>query len=158
SGKIHLTGAGSCTVTASQAGDADYNAAPQVQRTFSVGKASLSITANNQQKFVNQSLTLAATAFTASGLAGSDTVSAVTVTSSGAAAAAAAGSYPIVPSNAVAGPSTNLAGNYTITFHNGTLSVLAPGVFGLSGVTVAGSGAKIDSFDSTHGVYSSANH
>jgi hypothetical protein len=33
---VHLTGTGSCTVTASQPGDAFYNAAPDVSRTFSI--------------------------------------------------------------------------------------------------------------------------
>ena len=33
---VHLTGAGSCTVTASQPGNANYNAAPDVRRTFSI--------------------------------------------------------------------------------------------------------------------------
>jgi hypothetical protein len=36
---VHLTGAGSCTVTASQPGDANYNAAPNVSRTFSIARA-----------------------------------------------------------------------------------------------------------------------
>jgi hypothetical protein len=37
SGKtVHLTGVGSCTVTASQPGDANYNPAPKVSRTFSI--------------------------------------------------------------------------------------------------------------------------
>jgi Regulator of Chromosome Condensation (RCC1) repeat protein/PASTA domain-containing protein len=35
---VHLTGAGSCTVTASQPGDANYNAAPNVSRTFSIAR------------------------------------------------------------------------------------------------------------------------
>jgi hypothetical protein len=43
-GQIHLTGAGACTVTASQAGDADYNPAVPVARTFSIGKAAQQIT------------------------------------------------------------------------------------------------------------------
>ena len=43
---ISITGAGSCTVTASQAGDSSYNAAPNVQQTFSIAKASPSITVN----------------------------------------------------------------------------------------------------------------
>jgi hypothetical protein len=34
---VHLTGPGSCTITASQAGDTDYNAAPNVPQTFSIG-------------------------------------------------------------------------------------------------------------------------
>jgi hypothetical protein len=36
---VHLTGAGSCTVTASQAGDGNYNAAASVQQPFSISKA-----------------------------------------------------------------------------------------------------------------------
>ena len=33
---VHLTGAGSCTITASQAGNANYNAAPDVPRAFTI--------------------------------------------------------------------------------------------------------------------------
>jgi Regulator of chromosome condensation (RCC1) repeat/PASTA domain len=40
---LHITGAGSCTVTASQAGNADYNPAPDVSQTFAIGKAGQSI-------------------------------------------------------------------------------------------------------------------
>jgi len=36
---VHLTGAGGCTVTASQAGDGNYNAATAVPQTFTIGKA-----------------------------------------------------------------------------------------------------------------------
>jgi MBG domain/Calx-beta domain len=42
--QIHLTGAGQCTITASQDGDADTNAAAPVARTFSIGKADQQIT------------------------------------------------------------------------------------------------------------------
>jgi hypothetical protein len=35
---VHLTGAGSCTGTASQLGDANYNPAPDVSRTFSIAR------------------------------------------------------------------------------------------------------------------------
>jgi hypothetical protein len=41
---VHLTGAGLCTVTASQPGDANYNAATDVARTFSIAKANQTIT------------------------------------------------------------------------------------------------------------------
>jgi hypothetical protein len=40
---VHLTGAGSCTVTASQGGDSNYNAASDVSQTFAVAKASQTI-------------------------------------------------------------------------------------------------------------------
>ncbi len=35
---VHLTGAGSCTVTASQPGDANYNAAPEVSHRFAIAR------------------------------------------------------------------------------------------------------------------------
>jgi hypothetical protein len=41
---VHITGAGSCTVTASQAGDPNYNAAPDVPQTVSIAKAGQTIT------------------------------------------------------------------------------------------------------------------
>ena len=40
---VHLTGAGSCTITASQAGDGNYDAATSVPQTFSIGKASSTV-------------------------------------------------------------------------------------------------------------------
>jgi PASTA domain/Regulator of chromosome condensation (RCC1) repeat len=40
---VFITGAGSCTVTASQSGGLNYNPAPDVSRTFSIAKASQSI-------------------------------------------------------------------------------------------------------------------
>jgi hypothetical protein len=130
-----------------------------VQRTFAIAKAALSITANNRQRFYAQALTLGTTAFSTSGLVGSDSVSGVTLTSAGAAGSAASGDYSIVPSAPVAGPSTDLAGNYTITFHNGTLHVIPVGIVGLSGgVSVKTSGGKIDSYDSSVGPYGSSNH
>jgi PASTA domain len=41
---VHLTGAGSCTVTAAQPGDANFNAAPAVSQTFDIDKADQEIT------------------------------------------------------------------------------------------------------------------
>src|SRR2546428_418996 len=43
---VTITGAGSCTITASQAGDTNYTAAPDVPRTFSIAKADQTITFN----------------------------------------------------------------------------------------------------------------
>jgi predicted outer membrane repeat protein len=39
SNTVHLTGMGSCTITASQSGDANYNAAPDVSQTFTITAA-----------------------------------------------------------------------------------------------------------------------
>jgi len=44
SGKVHIVAAGDCTVTASQVGDASYNPAPDVTRTFTIAKADQTIT------------------------------------------------------------------------------------------------------------------
>jgi CSLREA domain-containing protein len=41
---VHPTGAGSCTITAKQAGDANFNPAPDVPRGFSIAKAATSTT------------------------------------------------------------------------------------------------------------------
>jgi hypothetical protein len=41
---VHITGAGSCTVTASQSGDPNYNAAAAVPQTASIAKAGQAIT------------------------------------------------------------------------------------------------------------------
>jgi hypothetical protein len=40
---LHITGVGSCTVTASQAGNADFNPAPDVSQTFAITKAGQTI-------------------------------------------------------------------------------------------------------------------
>lgn len=40
---VHITGGGSCTIIASQAGDATFGAAPDVPRTFAIAKASQTI-------------------------------------------------------------------------------------------------------------------
>src|SRR5207237_2151518 len=37
---VHLTGAGSCTITAAQPGNANFNAAANVPQTFTIAKAS----------------------------------------------------------------------------------------------------------------------
>jgi surface protein len=43
SGKVHITGVGSCTVTASQAGSDDYNPAQDMSQSFNIAKASQTI-------------------------------------------------------------------------------------------------------------------
>ena len=42
--RIHLTGAGQCTINAAQDGNADYNPAPAISRSFAIGKADQQIT------------------------------------------------------------------------------------------------------------------
>jgi hypothetical protein len=61
---VHLTGAGSCTITASQAGDASYNAAPDVPQAFGIAKANQTITfgALANKTFGDPDFTVSATA------------------------------------------------------------------------------------------------
>ena len=41
---MSFIGVGTCVIDANQAGDANYNAAPQVQQSFAVGKGTQTIT------------------------------------------------------------------------------------------------------------------
>ncbi|MBU6323397.1 peptidoglycan-binding protein [Patescibacteria group bacterium] len=50
SSTLHVTGAGTCTVTASQAGDATYLTAPDVTRALAVSPRPLNVTASAQDK------------------------------------------------------------------------------------------------------------
>jgi hypothetical protein len=44
SGSVSFTGVGTCVIDANQAGDGDYDAAPQVQQSFTIGPAPQAIT------------------------------------------------------------------------------------------------------------------
>lgn len=48
---VSLTGAGTCTITAHQAGSANYDRADDVQRTFSIAKAAATITIGTEYLF-----------------------------------------------------------------------------------------------------------
>jgi hypothetical protein len=113
---VTFSGAGSITITAAQAGNGSYGAAPDVSRTFTVAKAALTITANDASRAygaANPTLTASYT-----GLVNGDTsavVSGLTLTTT-AATASNAGTYPITAAGAT-------ATNYTLTLVNGTLTV-----------------------------------
>src|SRR5207247_2335776 len=87
---VTITGAGSCTITASQAGDTNYNAAPNVPQSFTIAKADQTITfgALAARTYGDANFTVGATAST--GLAvsfspsGTCTVSGTMVTITGA--------------------------------------------------------------------------
>ena len=117
-GLIHITGAGTTDITASQASDGFYPAAT-ITRTLTVNKAPLTITADNKTKFFSQAVPTLT--FTYSAFAYSETAAAlltpVTISTT-ATAASPVGTYPIT----VAGATSN---NYAITFVPGTLTVQA---------------------------------
>lgn len=91
--------------------------------TAAITAVPLTVTADSGGKTFGQVLTLPTTAFTATGLVGGDTIGAVTLTSAGlpASASVAGSPYAITPSNAVGGSFS--AGNYTITYIDGLLTV-----------------------------------
>ncbi len=63
SGAVRLQAAGTCIIDANQAGNANYNAAPQVQQTFTVGKAitTTALSSSQNPSTFGQSVTFTAT-------------------------------------------------------------------------------------------------
>ncbi|MDO8691321.1 MAG: MBG domain-containing protein [Dehalococcoidia bacterium] len=117
---ITITGAGSCTVTAHQGGNGNYNPASDVPQTFSIGKATLTVAADNQT--IQQGdpdpspFTFGYSGFIAPDGAG-DVDTAPTCGVSG--AHSAGGSYTIACSGGV-------DNNYGFSYVNGTLTVEIP--------------------------------
>jgi hypothetical protein len=115
-GQIHITGAGTTNITASQASDGFYPVA-SVTQSLTVTKAALHIKADNKIKFeglANPTLTETYSGFvlneTATVLLTPAVITTTAVTNS------APGTYPIT----VSGATSN---NYTITFEAGVLTV-----------------------------------
>jgi hypothetical protein len=112
-------------VTVTGGGSGNYTVTQPVGLTANLTARELTITADNQSKTYGQTLTFGSdsTQFTSSGLQNGETIDAVTLACNGGdAAAAVAGSpYPITPGAATGGTFT--AGNYTIDYVPGTLTV-----------------------------------
>jgi uncharacterized repeat protein (TIGR01451 family) len=118
---ITIIGVGVCTVTAHQAGNSNYNAAPDVPQSFTVTKATLTVTADNKTKLLNTPLpTLTATmtgfkngeTLATSGVTGSPSLTTTVTTTS------PVGNYPIIVALG-----TLASNNYSFTFANGTLVI-----------------------------------
>jgi len=67
---IHLTGSGACTISASQAGDTNYNPAINVPRTFSIAQAisSTAVTSSVNPSDLGQTVTFTATVTSSAGI------------------------------------------------------------------------------------------
>ncbi|MGI4806367.1 MAG: beta strand repeat-containing protein, partial [Janthinobacterium lividum] len=119
--KVHIIGTGTVNITATQAGNNDYNAATTIAQNLTVNKAPLTITATNQTKTygtANPDLTAGYTGFV-----NSETSTVLTTQptfTTPATITSAVGSYPINVTGAV-------AANYQISYVNGSLSVY-PGI------------------------------
>jgi gliding motility-associated-like protein len=114
---IHIIGAGTTVITASQGGSVNYNAATDVLQTLTVNKAPLTFTADNKAKEYNSQnpvLTYTITGFVGTDDEGDlDILPVITTTCT---QSSAAGSYPVT----VSGGSDN---NYNYTYVPGTLVV-----------------------------------
>ena len=115
---VSITGAGSCTITASQSGDASYAAAAEVKQTFTINQASLTVSANNQSQSYNGT-PCPAFAVSYRGFVNNESplvLGGKLVFSGSAAGAFNAGTYTIVPG----GLTSN---NYAISYQSGTLII-----------------------------------
>ncbi len=113
-GTLQATAAGNCSVTASQAGTSNYNAAQLMTQTFQIAQRPLTVTPQN----VSRQYGVANPAFigTVSGVANNDAITATYA--SPATISSPVGTYAIVPTLS----GTTLS-NYAITANNGTLTV-----------------------------------
>jgi hypothetical protein len=113
SGVVKMTGVGTCTVDANQAGDASWNPAPQVQQTFSVGQRAVTVTADPKTKVygaVDPTLTYS---LTSGSLVAGDGFSGAPARLAG----TAVGSYAITQG------SLTLGANYALTFVGASLTI-----------------------------------
>ncbi len=114
---VHITGAGSCSITASQSGNAAYNPALDVTRTFSIAKAVLTVrpnplTASRQYSDLNPAFSVVIGGY----IPGGDDTLTTSPTCSSAPALSAPGTYPITCSGGE-------DDNYSFSYTNGTLTV-----------------------------------
>ncbi|MGO4295035.1 MBG domain-containing protein, partial [Chitinophaga sp. RAB17] len=116
---LTITGAGSVTVTATQAGNGNYTAATPASNTFQVAPATLTVKANDAQRVYGANNP--AFTYNVTGFANSENASVITgnpALSSIADNSSAPGTYPITVST-----TGMTAANYIFTTTNGTLTV-----------------------------------
>ena len=120
---VTILAAGTCTIRASQLGNSNYNAANNVDQSFTVNKATLTVTADNQSRVygaANPTLTA-----TISGFANSETLATSGVTGAAScsttATAASPASPPTYPITCTIG--TLASSKYTFSFVAGALTI-----------------------------------
>jgi hypothetical protein len=115
---IHITGAGTTVITASQAGNNQSSPATPVDRTLTVQKAILNIKPDNKTK--NEGTENPTFTITYSGFVNNENTSALTTSptvTTLATALSVAGSYSLVAQGAA-------SNNYAVQYQNGTLTIL----------------------------------
>jgi gliding motility-associated-like protein len=116
-GQVHIVGAGTANITASQPADAGYNTATPVIQQLRIGRAIVQVTADNKSRIYGQAnppLTVSYSGFVNGDNAGSLTTPPTASTTAN--TTTPAGSYPIVASGAA-------SDNYTITYVTGMLTI-----------------------------------
>ncbi|MCB8994199.1 MAG: gliding motility-associated C-terminal domain-containing protein [Bacteroidales bacterium] len=116
-GSVHLTGAGTATITATQPGDNNYNAAPEVTQNLNVNKALLLVTAQDQTKTYGSDNPIFIASY--SGFIGSDEVASLDVAPIGTTSAeqySLVGEYPVI----FVGGEDN---NYEFSYINAVLTI-----------------------------------
>nr|WP_321453532.1 GLUG motif-containing protein [uncultured Carboxylicivirga sp.] len=116
-GMIHITGAGTCTITASQEGNDTYEAAESVSQELTINKATLTVTADNQT--IEQGSEIPVLTFSYSGFVNGEDKSVLDeqpIASTKATTASPADVYPIT----INGGSDN---NYAFEYVNGILTI-----------------------------------
>lgn|GEM_PF-2117702 len=120
--QLTVTGVGTVTVKASQAGNLSFATAADSTASFTVAPKALTITANNASRAYGAA-NPANPGFTAPALVGTDSISSLTFSYPAAASATATvgTSYSITPSAAVFGSGS--AANYAVGYVAGTLTI-----------------------------------
>jgi len=116
SGKIHITGTGTCTINADQSGNETYNEAPRVSQSFTVNKKELTVTgasADNKVYDGNTNATISGASLV--GVVSGDDVT-IDVTTGSFADANVADGIAVTPALTMTGAD---AGNYTLTQPSG---------------------------------------
>lgn len=116
-GQLHIVGAGTTTITASQTGDATYNPAVNVSQPLTVNQAALTVTAASASKTYGAANPSLGVSY--SGFVGTDSAASLTTqptASTSATASSPAGTYAV---NASGGASNN----YSFTYIAGTLTI-----------------------------------
>src|SRR6266700_944722 len=127
---VHLVAAGTCTIRASQGGDANFNAAPDVDQSFTIAKKAASVTPNAASKIygdADPTLTGTLTGF----LAGDGVTATYTRT-----AGETVGTYTISATLSLAG----FLSNNDITYNTASFTItnLAPSVTGAAASKIYG--------------------
>ena len=112
---VNIMSAGSCTITASQAGNGNYNAATPVSQTLTVNTKALTITADAQSKVYGTADPALTYTITSGALVGSDTLTGALVRDSG----ENVGSYAINQGTLAA------SSNYVLTYAPANLAISA---------------------------------